>query len=134
MLTSLATALCTSLSAESAAMAWHDAFVAGDIEAIVALYEPDAILNPTLSALLVDDQTERADYFKALFATLSDRDVAFTETRYRSVAGAVVHSGHWTFTGVKGGERVEIPARVSFVYGGESCKIVDHHSSLMPSS
>jgi len=59
--------------------------------------------------------------------------VAFTNTRFRDVGGSVVHSGHWTFTGIKDGERVVIPARVSFVHGGERCQIVDHHSSLMPS-
>ena len=47
-----------------------------------------------------------------------------------------VNTGYYTFSYAKDGETKSLPARYSFTYvkNGERWRIVDHHSSAMPST
>jgi uncharacterized protein (TIGR02246 family) len=114
---------------------WAAAFRASDVDAIVALYAPDAMFLGTGSRTVVLTTEEIRQYFER--ALLTDRPRgAVLESRSVMVLndGAVVITGLDTTTAVRDGKPIRSPGRVTFVVSrrGAEWKIVHFHRSGVP--
>jgi hypothetical protein len=89
----------------------------------------------TLSPVRRDNPADRRDYFEHLFA-FADRRVVFHDPLIRVYSDIPINTGAYTFSWVKEGRTENIPARYSFAYVNREGRwlIVDHHSSVMPST
>ena len=114
---------------------WARAFNASDVDAIVALYAPDAMFLGTGSRNVVLETAEIRQYFER--ALLTDRPRG-AELLSRSVMtlsdGAVVITGLDRTTAVRDGKTISAPGRVTFVVArrGAEWKIVHFHRSGVP--
>lgn len=114
---------------------WAAAFNASDVDAIVALYAPDAMFLGTGSRTVVLKTAEIRQYFER--ALLTDRPRGATlESRSTMVLsdGAVVITGLDVTTAVRDGKTISSPGRVTFVVArrGAEWKIVHFHRSGVP--
>jgi uncharacterized protein (TIGR02246 family) len=114
---------------------WAVAFRASDVDAIVALYAPDAMFLGTGSRTVVLKTAEIRQYFER--ALLTDRPHgAVLESRAVMPLsdGAVVITGLDTTTAVRDGKTITSPGRVTFVIAkrGAEWKIVHFHRSSVP--
>lgn len=113
---------------------WRKALSGGQPQAIVDLYDKDALLLATLAAKPIVNQKERVAYFTRLAAnpklaaTVNEEHV-----RLLDEDDAVV-SGLYTFSFEQEGKTLQISARFSFIYKKMNGKwmIVEHHSSRVP--
>ena len=114
---------------------WAAAFNASDVDAIVALYAPDAMFLGTGSRNVVLQPAEIRQYFER--ALLTDRPRG-AELQSRSVMtlsdGAVVITGLDVTTAVRDGKTISSPGRVTFVVARRAAewKIVHFHRSGVP--
>jgi hypothetical protein len=127
-----AASACPIEKARQMATQWQKSLSQEDVDAVVGLYEENAILNPTLHHKIMKTQGDRKVYFQHLFEKLKSRSVVYDDSHFRKYGDVVVQSGHYTFKGLQDGKKKNIPARMSFVYFGDECHIIDHHSSVMP--
>lgn len=113
---------------------WRDTFSAESPEAILALYDQEAVLWGTLSPVRRDDPAAVRDYFVKAFPALPQRQVAFKDPLIRIYGDTAVNTGYYTFSWVKDGQTKTLPARYSFTYLNRNGRwmVVDHHSSAMP--
>ena len=113
--------------------AWRDAFSSKTTEKIMALYADDAFLWGTLSAIQKTDRESIRDYFEKAFV-YENREVVFNDYHVRCFGDTAVSSGSYTFSFEKGGEKLILLARFSFVYVRRDGKwlIVEQHSSAVP--
>ena len=114
---------------------WAAAFRASDVDAIVALYAPDAMFLGTGSQAVVRTTDAIRQYFER--ALLTDRPRGAVLESYSMMAlsdGAVVITGLDTTTAVRDGKPVRSPGRVTFVVArrGAGWKIVHFHRSAVP--
>lgn len=111
--------------------AWDAALRTGDPDAVVALYEPGAVLLPTFSNQVRYDPAEIRSYFTKLLQRRPT--AAVVDGRVRVFGDVAVHSGVYAFAFESGPLR-EARARFTFVYRrqGGAWRIVEHHSSAMP--
>jgi uncharacterized protein (TIGR02246 family) len=119
-----------------ATLTWGRALGEDDPDKVLPLYSDDAVLWGTLSPTVRADRSALRDYFIAAFRVLPGLKVAFGDQLIRVYGGTAVNTGYYTFSYLKDGETKTLPARYSFTYvkNGERWLIVDHHSSVMPSS
>lgn len=113
--------------------AWQDAVTAADVDAVLALYAPEAILLPTFSSAIRRTSAERREYFERF---LSRRPrCLLREQKPRRYGEVAVNSGRYTFTVAEAAGEREIEARFTFVYHRVADRwwIVEHHSSVLPS-
>jgi len=115
---------------------WNSALKSGDEQRLVALYAPDAVLQPTLSSRVRSSPALIEDYFSHFIAM---KPIGRIDSRHIHHLGpeSAVDSGLYTFSFMaRDGERQEVQARYTFVYRhiDGQWKIVNHHSSLMPES
>lgn len=97
---------------------------------MVALYDPDSILLPTLSSKPRFSPEEKADYFVEF---MKNGPVGAIDLRkIRIGCNSAVDVGLYSFTFAATGTTVK--ARYSFTYQWDSNHwgITSHHSSLMP--
>lgn len=108
---------------------WNAALQSGDPKNVVALYEPDAILLPTVSNRVRHNHQEIEDYFVHFLSKGPEGKI--DESNVRQFDELAINSGIYTFT-FKDGSVVQ--ARYTFVYrkNGGVWKILEHHSSKMP--
>lgn len=108
---------------------WNNALQTGDPKQVVALYESNAILLPTVSNQVRHNHAEIEDYFVHFLAKGPCGKI--DESNVRSFGDVAINSGVYTFT-FKDGNTVQ--ARYSYVYrwNGQEWKIIEHHSSAMP--
>jgi hypothetical protein len=87
--------------------------------------------SPTLRS----DPAALRTYFVGAFQALPKATVKFGDQLIRVYGDTAVNTGYYTFSYTKDGETKSIPARYSFTFvkEGNDCKIVDHHSSAVPS-
>jgi len=113
---------------------WESAFAIDNPDAIVPLYDKEAVLWGTLSTTRRDDPAAIRDYFVGAYKALPKHTVAFGDQLIRVYGNVAINTGYYTVSFVKDGEAKSIPARYSFVYvkRGKDWLIVDHHSSAMP--
>ena len=114
---------------------WAAAFNASDVDAIVALYAPDAMFLGTGSRTVVRKPEEIRQYFER--ALLTDRPrgaVLLSHSAMTLSDGAVVITGLDTTTAVRDGKTISSPGRVTFVVAkrGTAWKIVHFHRSSVP--
>jgi uncharacterized protein (TIGR02246 family) len=118
----------------AATQAWIDAMSSKDIEKVVALYHPEAVLWGTRSPTLRDTPATVRDYFNILRTVPPSYKAVIGEQRIRLYGDIAINTGTYTFSEVRDGKEVVRPARFSFVYrnSGGRWLIVDHHSSAVP--
>jgi uncharacterized protein (TIGR02246 family) len=114
---------------------WTAAFAASDVDAIVALYSPDALFMGTGSKTVVTDTAAIRKYFEDAILTRRPRaaPVRSAETMVLSDT-AVLVTGLNDSTGVLDGKPFSNPGRVTFVIAkrGPEWKVVHFHRSAMP--
>ena len=110
---------------------WNAALQTGEPKNVVALYETNAILLPTVSNQVRHNHAEIEDYFVAFCAKGPQGKI--DESNVRTFGDVAINSGVYTFT-FKDGAQVQ--ARFTYVYrwNGQDWKIIEHHSSAMPES
>jgi uncharacterized protein (TIGR02246 family) len=111
---------------------WAEAVTSGDVERVVALYAPDAVLLPTLSNTLRRNPSEIAEYFAEFL--LGRPQPSILQGIVRDMGEVAVFSGVYRFAMTALPDRPEIDARFTFVYQRQNAgwTIVAHHSSVMP--
>ena len=114
---------------------WAAAFRASDVDAIVALYAPDAMFLGTGSRTVVRTTEGIRQYFER--ALLTDRPRGAVLESHSAVVlsdGAVVVTGLDTTTAVRDGKTIGSPGRVTFVVAqrGGTWRIVHFHRSPVP--
>ncbi|MBC2659882.1 SgcJ/EcaC family oxidoreductase [Pseudomonas sp. MSSRFD41] len=113
---------------------WNSALQTGNPQAVVSLYAPDAVLQPTVSNQVRSTHAQIQDYFEHFMSSRPVGQINYREIR-RLGPDAAMDSGVYTFTlTAADGKKHQLQARYTFLYerlGGE-WKILNHHSSAMP--
>lgn len=114
--------------------AWANAMATHNPEAVDRLYSSRAILLATYKARLLKTSAKRQKYFANLFSELKNLKVTFNKEYCQVFPGGAASLGIYTFSGIKGNQPTEIPARYTFVYQStkNGCKLLVHHSSVVP--
>jgi len=117
----------------AATQAWADAVNSKDVERILALYDAEAVLWGTASPTLRDSPAAIREYFKP-GANRPHLKVVLGEQRVRVYGDIAMNTGYYTFSDIRDGQPVTIPARFSFTYRQRDGRwmIVVHHSSRVP--
>ncbi len=108
---------------------WNNALQTGNPKNVVALYESNGILLPTISNKVRHNHEEIEDYFVGFLAKGPSGEI--DEANIRTFGDLAINSGIYTFTFNDG---VKVTARYTFVYrwNGQRWMIVEHHSSQLP--
>lgn len=108
---------------------WNRALATGDAENVVAFYDSNAILLPTISNKVRHNHEEIKDYFIQFLDQRPQGEI--NESNIQLFDHIAINSGIYTFTFK---DDTTVQARFSFVYrwNGENWNIVEHHSSRMP--
>jgi uncharacterized protein (TIGR02246 family) len=114
---------------------WAAAFNASDVDAIVALYAPDALFLGTGSRTVVTAPADIRRYFEQALLTDRPRGAKLESHSVMAASdGAVVITGLDVTTAVRDGKTLTNPGRVTFVVAkrGSDWKIVHFHRSSVP--
>ncbi|MCA9980400.1 MAG: SgcJ/EcaC family oxidoreductase [Anaerolineales bacterium] len=108
---------------------WNEALQTGNPDLVTALYDPQAILLPTMSNDVRHNHPEIRDYFVKFLALQPQGQI--DEANIQIFESVAINSGLYTFT-IEDGSQIQ--ARFTFVYvwDGDRWLIVEHHSSGMP--
>jgi uncharacterized protein (TIGR02246 family) len=117
----------------AATAAWRAAYDSRDPARITAMYDSDAVLWGTTSKTVAPNPPAIAEYFKDAGKRPNAR-VAFGEQHIRVYGDVAVNTGYYTFSDVRDGQAVSVPARFTIVFRNRDGKwlIVGHHSSRVP--
>ncbi|WP_295464504.1 nuclear transport factor 2 family protein [uncultured Pseudomonas sp.] len=118
--------------AKAALHTWAATVATRDVEAILALYAPDAILVPTLSNEVRDCQDSRREYFRNFLANEGlVCDIQIFKKRVSHKLSTVVVGGLYVFHYREGDSAVSVPARFLFTFEQIDGRwlITGHHSS-----
>jgi uncharacterized protein (TIGR02246 family) len=113
---------------------WNSALKSGNVQSVVDLYAPNAVLQPTVSNQVRTAAAQIKDYFDHFMALKPVGQINFREIRHLG-ANSAMDSGVYTFTLTEAGGKTRlVQARYTFVYEqiGGQWKILNHHSSAMP--
>ncbi|MCO7565121.1 DUF4440 domain-containing protein [Pseudomonas sp. S 311-6] len=119
--------------AKAALYRWAATVASRDVDKVLALYAPDAILVPTLSNEVRDCDDSRRSYFESFFANEGlVCDIRFFKKRVSRKLGTVVVGGQYTFVFREAGEQRIVPARFLFTFERieQQWLITGHHSSI----
>lgn len=107
---------------------WNSTLQTGQPQKVVALYETNGILLPTLSNKVRHNHEEIEDYFTHFLAKTPQGKI--DEANVRIFDQIAINSGVYTFTFNDG---TTVQARFTFVYrwNGRRWMIIEHHSSQM---
>lgn len=110
---------------------WNNALQTQNPKNIVALYDKNAVLLPTISNKVCHDHAEIEAYFSNFL--VAEPIGKIDEANIQIFDEIIMNSGIYTFS-FKDGSQVQ--ARFTFVYcwDGERWAIIKHHSSQMPES
>lgn len=121
-------------SARKALYRWAEVVSTGNIEELLNLYAPDAILVPTLSDEIGEREVERRRYFEA-FLSNENLHCAITmqKKRVSHKLGTVVIGGLYTFRFRRDGRDEVVLARFLFTFEEIDGRwlITGHHSSRL---
>lgn len=108
---------------------WNSALQSGNPKNVVALYETNGVLLPTVSNKVRHNPEEIEDYFVQFLAKGPKGKI--DEANIRTFGDIAINSGVYTFSFNDG---ASVQARYTFVYrwNGQRWMIVEHHSSQMP--
>jgi len=117
----------------AATTAWRAAYDSRDPARITATYDADAVFWGTTAKTVAANPEAIAEYFKDAPKNPNAR-VAFGEQHIRVYGDVAVNTGYYTFSNVRDGQTVSIPARFTMVFRNRDGKwlIVAHHSSRVP--
>ena len=111
---------------------WREAFLRGDVDALVKLYAPDALLLGADSTSVISGAGAIRSYFENAFRGRKPHDIMTTQENLVLSDNVVVV----TSTGVsaKVADDNPVPDRITFVLArrGKGWRIVHSHSSAMP--
>lgn len=114
---------------------WLQGINAGDIESVAALYNAEAVLLPTFSEEIRENQVERRRYFQGISA----RNRVLVQFNDSSLSIQPVADGVFSASGIyrwrffQGEQVEEFDARFTFILKpGASKPILHHHSSRVP--
>jgi len=115
--------------------AWKAAVLAGNLDAVVALYAPDAVMYPPDAMSVVGTEAIRENW-TGFLATFTVNEVSF-EGRYGTEGDVSWGAGLWklTVTPKPDGEPMVLEGRASSVckkIDGKWLYLVDHASMPMP--
>jgi uncharacterized protein (TIGR02246 family) len=113
---------------------WADTIGRADPDAMVRLYDEDAVLHGTRSPVIRRGHAAIREYF-AEAAKNPGLSMELREPMLIRVYGDIaINTGNYSVTLIENGTPRTIPLRYSFVYHriGNEWKIVDHHSSVTP--
>jgi len=115
---------------------WAADMSAHDIDRVVGLYDPDAVLWGTRSPTIRATPDKVREYFSILKTVPSDYKAVIGEQHVRVYGDTAIDSGTYTFSETRDGKPVVRPARFSMVlrFHDGRWHIVDHHSSAVPAS
>lgn len=118
--------------AREALHAWARTVASRDVDQVLALYAPDAILVPTLSNQVRDCDPSRRGYFETFLGceALHCEVLTFNKRVSRKL-GTVVVGGLYRFHITRGGVTEAVPARFLFTFEFIDGRwlITGHHSS-----
>jgi uncharacterized protein (TIGR02246 family) len=117
----------------AATAAWRAAYDSREPARITAMYESDAVLWGTTAKTVAAIPAAVAEYFKDAGKRPNAR-VAFGEQHIRVYGDVGVNTGYYTFSDVRDGQTVSVPARFTMVFRNRDGKwlVVAHHSSRVP--
>jgi hypothetical protein len=97
------------------------------------MYDSDAVLWGTTSKTVAPNPPAIAVYFKDAGKRPNAR-VTFGEQHLRVYGDVAVNTGYYTFSDVRDGKEISVPARFTIVSRNRDGKwlIVAHHSSRVP--
>ena len=109
------------------------AYDSRDPARMTATYDADAVFWGTTAKTVAANPAAIAEYFKDAPKNPNAR-VAFGEQHIRVYGDVAVNTGYYTFSNVRDGQTVSIPARFTMVFRNRDGKwlIVAHHSSSVP--
>lgn len=118
---------------EQALELWCTTISHGKPEDIVNLFDPEAILLPTLMPGVLKTREERLSYFTQLMKN-PNLTVTVNESHLRIINDIAINSGLYTFFFERQGKPVTIPARFTFIYQKkqQGWVIIEQHSSQIP--
>jgi len=113
---------------------WIEGMSRHDMNGVVALYDPEAVLWGTRSPTLRDKPDTVRGYFSILEKVPPSYKAVLGEQRIRVYGDIAINTGTYTFSEMRDGKEVARPSRFSFVYRYRDGRwlIVDHHSSAVP--
>jgi uncharacterized protein (TIGR02246 family) len=119
---------------EAVTQKWIEGMTRHDIDSVVALYDPEAVLWGTRSSKIRDKPETVREYFNILRTVPPSYKVVLGEQLIRIYGDIAINSGTYTFSETRDGKEIVRPARFSFVYHYRDGHwlIVDHHSSAVP--
>ncbi len=114
---------------------WMQAVNNADIDGLLSLYDPEAVLIPTFSNRILNTPERLRDYFEKLGSrpelsiALHEKTVVIQELQDQVYALAGIYN--WRFA--VDGELLNFEARFSYLFDLSKPKpIVHHHSSQIP--
>jgi uncharacterized protein (TIGR02246 family) len=114
---------------------WSQAFGESNVDAIVALYAPDALFLGTSSKSVVTKPEGIRSYFEAALLRDKPRSAALSSSETMVLSDtAVLITGLDATAGVRDGKPFSLPGRVTFIVAkrGPDWKIVHFHRSAIP--
>ncbi|MBF0480931.1 MAG: SgcJ/EcaC family oxidoreductase [Desulfovibrionaceae bacterium] len=116
-----------------AAAAWVAAFNSHDPDAILALYDPEAVFWGTTSPVLRAAPEAIREYFQGLPGRPMVK-ITLGDAVARVSGDIGICAGSYTVSDERDGRPVVAPARFSFTFRKRDGKwlILDHHSSVQP--
>lgn len=119
--------------AKAALYQWAATVATRNVDRVLELYAPDAILVPTLSNEVRDCEDSRRSYFENFLA--NDGlvcDIEVFKKRVSRKLGTVVVGGLYTFALRENGSQRIVPARFLFTFEqiDDRWLITGHHSSI----
>ncbi len=114
---------------------WEKAFNAGDVDAVVALYTPDATLFGTLNPSLTSGTDRLKAYFAASAKNKTQVKLVDAPTVTQVTDSVFILSGIYEFAGTRAdGQKFTAPARYSFLVAkvAGQWRIMHQHSSPRP--
>lgn len=119
---------------EAATAAWGLALASCNIDRIMSLYDPQAVVWPTTWRTTASSPQTIRKYFEGACSPGSGSKIAVTEQNARVYGDTAINSGTFSMSAVRDARSTPIPVRFSFVYRRSAGQwlIVDQHSSLMP--
>jgi len=112
---------------------WLNTVCGRDPRAVTNLYAPHGVLVGTVFQRIKQGHREIKSYFDTFLA--KDGLCGNITSDYTEEHGGIaIHTGTYTFQWTENGQRVEVPARFTFVWKKtpKGWKILNHHSSALP--
>lgn len=122
-------------SPEAVLKTWMSHINAGDLEAILDMYDPEAVLIPTFSNRLLNSEEKRRKYFE----TLASREELSIALHEKTLAVQAVRDSLYSLCGIYcwrfavEGELLSFEARFSYMVDlAAERPILHHHTSQIP--